>query len=169
MLLGLDILIKYRPGKLNPTDTFFWRPDYEEKDSTLVIKPSFLIIVQEQRFIEQKYPSEIASLDFTIFEPSRLSAEFEKQSNFILLGIIGKNCKILSCSKLKSAEINEFGYEKVSLTMQIVINILQEVDPLSEVSVSCIIKVGVYSHNCFLYWFYSTKELHHSKTRSSGW
>lgn len=41
---------------------------------------------------------------------------------------MSKDGKMLSCSELKAAAVEESGYKKVSLTIQIAIRPLQEVD-----------------------------------------
>ena len=131
-LSGLDLSIQYRPGKLNPADAPSRRPHYEEEDSTLAFKSSALTTVQEQQLIKRGYSSEVALLDFAMSEPQSLPAEFEGPWSFVLLGTMGKDGKISSRSKLKAAAVEESGYEEVSLTMQIAIKALQEVDPLAK-------------------------------------
>lgn len=54
-------------------------------------------------------------------KPQRLLAEFERPWSFILLGIMEKNGKILSRSKLKTAAVEESGYEEVPMTIKIAI------------------------------------------------
>ena len=98
----------------------------------MAFESSSLTTVQEQQLIKQRYSSEVALLDFAISEPQSLPAEFEGPWSFILLGIMGKDGKILSRLKLKAAAVEESGYEEVSLTMQIAIKALQEVDPLAK-------------------------------------
>lgn len=120
-LSGLNLSIEYRPGRLNPADAPFRRPDYEDYANCL----------EKKTWIKQDFSSDIASLTFLTSSDNIRGKKIDKKPwVLMILGNENNQGNIIAHTTLQKAASRESAYEEISLTIQTAIWALQEVDPL---------------------------------------
>ena len=128
-LSGLDLVIEYRPRRLNPADAPSRRPNYEDHARKL----------GEATWIKQDTTSDIASLTFlaladdmdVILEGVLCEKQKIRPWVFLLVGNENNQGDIIAHTTLQAAASGESAYKEVPLTMQTAIKALQEVDSLT--------------------------------------